>query len=162
MENEWMEKLAIQELLARYAHAIDDLKPEVWVRCFTSDGIFQLGSRVLRGHDSLRAYGEIHAREMRYRHMIGNFLYEVLGDEATGQSTFLATVATRSGFKFFGQGRYRDKLVKQNGKWLIAHRCVDVDRLASEPNKIVGLLDPDVAPLLQPLVDACARLGEKV
>jgi len=87
MENEWMEKLAIQELLARYAHAIDDLKPEVWVRCFTSDGIFQLGSRVLRGHDALRAYGEIHAREMRYRHMIGNFLYEVMGNEATFIST---------------------------------------------------------------------------
>jgi hypothetical protein len=26
----------------------------------------------------------------------------------------------------------------------------------------VGLLDPDVAPLFQPLVDAWARLGEKV
>jgi len=117
---------------------------------------------VLRGHDALRAYGEIHAREMRYRHMIGNFLYEVMGNEATGQATFLATLATRSGFKFFGQGKYRDKLIKQNGQWLIAHRCVDVDHLASEPNKIVGLLDPDVASLVQLLVDACARLGEKV
>ena len=99
---------------------------------------------------------------MRYRHMIRNFLYDVTGNEATGQATFLATLATRSGFKFFGQGKYRDKLVKQNGHWLIAHRCVDVDRLASEPNKIVGLLDPDVASLVQPLVDACARLGDKV
>ena len=27
MENEWIEKLAIQDLLARYAHAIDDLDP---------------------------------------------------------------------------------------------------------------------------------------
>src|SRR5262252_2188364 len=44
---------------------------------------------------------------MRYRHMIGNFLYEVVGNEATGQTTFLATLATRSGFKFFGQGKYR-------------------------------------------------------
>jgi hypothetical protein len=118
--------------------------------------------REARSQTLLRAYGEIHAREMRYRHMIGNFLYDVTGNEATGQATFLATLATRSGFKFFGQGKYRDKLVKQNGHWLIAHRCVDVDRLASEPNKIVGLLDPDVASLVQPLVDACARLGEKV
>ena len=80
-----------------------------------------------RNYTLLRAYGEIHAREMRYRHMIGNFLYDVTGNEATGQATFLATLATRSGFKFFGQGKYRDKLVKQNGHWLIAHRCVDVD-----------------------------------
>jgi len=90
------------------------------------------------------------------------WLYEVIGNEATGQATFLATLATRSGFEFFGQEKYRDKLIKQNGQWLIAHRCVDVDHLASEPNKIVGLLDPDVASLVQPLVDACARLGEKV
>ena len=27
-----MEKLAIQELLACYAHAIDDLKPDAWVQ----------------------------------------------------------------------------------------------------------------------------------
>jgi 3-phenylpropionate/cinnamic acid dioxygenase small subunit len=161
MENEWIEQLAIQKLLARYAHAIDDLKPDAWAQCFTSDGVFQLGPRALHGHAALRAYGEIHAREMRYRHMTGNFLYEVMGDEATGQATFLATLATRSGYKSFAQGKYRDKLVKQNGQWLIAHRCVDVDRLASEPNKIVGLLDPDVAPLVRPLVDACVRLGEK-
>src|SRR6516162_3268107 len=65
-----------------------------------------------------------------------NFLYEVAGNEATGQATFLATLATRSGFKFFGQGKYRDRLVKQNGKWLIAHRCVDVDRLSARRRKM--------------------------
>jgi hypothetical protein len=27
---------------------------------------------------------------MRYRHMIRNFLYDVTGNEATGQATFLA------------------------------------------------------------------------
>ena len=162
MENEWIDKLAIQELLARYAHAIDDLKPEAWAQCFTPDGVFQLGSQALRGHAALRAYGEVHSREMRYRHLTGNFLYDVEGNEATGQASFLGTLATPAGYKFFAQGRYTDRLAKQNGHWLIAHRRVDLDSLASEPNKIVGLLDPDVAPLFQPLVDAWARLGEKV
>jgi SnoaL-like protein len=97
MENEWIDKLAIQELLARYAHAIDDLKPETWAQCFTPDGFFQLGSQALRGHAALRAYGEVHAREMRYRHLTGNFLYDVDGNEATGQASFLATLATPVG-----------------------------------------------------------------
>ena len=66
------------------------------------------------------------------------------------------------GYKFFAQGRYVDQLVKQRGQWLIAHRRVDLDPLASDPEKIVGLSDPDVAPLFQPLIDAWARLGEKV
>ena len=87
-----------------------------------------------------------------------------IGNEATGQATSLGH--TRDTLRiqiFLAKGNTGDKLVKQNGHWLIAHRCVDVDRLASEPNKIVGLLDPDVASLVQPLVGrACARLGEKV
>src|SRR6202022_644931 len=74
-KNEVIERFAIQDLLARYAHAIDDLNPEEWARCFTPDGVFQLGSQALRGHAALRAYGEVHVREIRCRHMTGNFLY---------------------------------------------------------------------------------------
>jgi 3-phenylpropionate/cinnamic acid dioxygenase small subunit len=161
-KNEVIERFAIQDLLARYAHAIDDLNPEEWARCFTPDGVFQLGSQALRGHAALRAYGEVHVREIRCRHMTGNFLYKIDGNKATGQASVLATLATPGGYKFFAQGRYVDQLVKQRGQWLIAHRRVDLDPLASDPEKIVGLSDPDVAPLFQPLIDAWARLGEKV
>lgn len=162
MENEWIEKLAIQELLARYAHAIDELDPEAWVQCFTPDGVFQVGSRAMRGHAALRAYAEVHVREIRCRHMMGNFLYEIKGNEATGRASMLATLATPSGYKIFAQGRYVDRLVKQAGKWRIAYRHVDIDRLASDPKKIVSLADPEVAALTQPLIDVSIRLGEKV
>ena len=46
-KSEVIERFAIQDLLARYAHAIDDLNPEEWARCFTRDGVFQLGSQAL-------------------------------------------------------------------------------------------------------------------
>jgi hypothetical protein len=39
-KNEAIERFAIQDLLARYAHAIDDLNPEEWARCFTLMGYF--------------------------------------------------------------------------------------------------------------------------
>lgn len=162
MENEWIEKLAIQELLARYAHAIDDLDPEAWVQCFIPDGVFQVGSWAIRGHAAVRAYGEVHVREMRYRHLTGNFLYKINGNEATGQASFLGTLATPSGYKIFAQGRYMDRLVKQAGQWRIAHRRVDIDGLAADPKKVVSLADSEVAALFQPLLDAWARLGEKV
>jgi hypothetical protein len=84
-KNEVIERFAIQDLLARYAHAIDDLNPEEWARCFTPDGVFQLGSQALRGHAALRAYGEVHVREIRCRHMTGNFLYKIDGNKATGK-----------------------------------------------------------------------------
>ena len=162
MENDWIEKLAIQELFARYAHAVDNLDPEAWVQCFTADGVFQVGNRALRGPAALRGYAEVHVREIRCRHMMGNFLYEIHGNEATGQCSMLATLATAGGYKIFAQGRYVDRLVKQDGQWKIAHRLVDLDRLASDPKKITSTADPDVAALIRPLVDAAVRLGEKV
>ena len=162
MEQEWIEKLAIQELFARYAHAVDNLEPEAWVQCFTPDGVFQVGTRAMRGEAALRGYAEVHVREIRCRHMMGNFLYEVHGDEATGQCSMLATLATAGGYKIFAQGRYVDRLVKQNGQWKIAHRRVELDRLASDPKTITSTADPDVAALVRSLVEAAIRLGEKV
>lgn len=162
MDNEWMEKLAIQELFARYAHAIDDLNPEAWVECFTPDGIFQVGTRAMRGQTALRGYADVHIEEIRCRHMMANFLYEVNGDEATGQCSMLATLATAGGYKIFAQGRYVDRLVKHAGAWRIAHRKVETDQLASNPTGITSIADPDVAALVQPLVDAARKLGDRV
>jgi ketosteroid isomerase-like protein len=162
MEAAWSEKLAIQELFARYAHAVDNLEVEAWVQCFTSDGVFQVANRAMRGEAALRGYAAVHVKEIRCRHMMSNFLYDIHGDEATGQCSMLATLATAGGYKIFAQGRYVDRLVKQHGRWKIAHRRVETDRLASEPKKITALADPDVAVLIQPLVDAAIRLGEKV
>ena len=94
--------------------------------------------------------------------MMANFLYEVNGDEATGQCSMLATLATAGGYKIFAQGRYVDRLVKHEGEWRIAHRKVETDQLASNPTGITSIADPDVAALVQPLVDAARKLGERV
>ncbi len=162
MDHDWTQKMAIQELFARYAHAIDDLKPDAWVECFTIDGVFQVGRRAMRGQAALRGYADVHVQEIRCRHMMANFLYEVHADEATGQCSMLATLATPGGYKIFAQGRYVDRLVKRNGHWRIAHRLVETDQLASNPTGITSIADPDVAALVRPLVDAARKLGERV
>lgn len=162
MDQDWIEKMAIQELFARYAHAIDDLKPEAWVTCFSPDGVFQVGRRAMKGQVALRGYADVHVREIRCRHMMANFLYQVEGEQATGQCSMLATLATPGGYKIFAQGRYVDRLVKHDGEWRIAHRRVETDQLASEPTGITSIADPDVAALVRPLVDAARKLGERV
>ena len=162
MDQDWIEKMAIQELFARYAHAIDDLKPEAWVACFSPDGVFQVGRRAMKGQAALRGYADVHVQEVRCRHMMANFLYRVEGEQATGQCSMLATLATPGGYKIFAQGRYVDRLVKHDGEWLIAHRRVETDQLASEPTGITSIADPDVAALVRPLVDAARKLGERV
>jgi hypothetical protein len=94
--------------------------------------------------------------------MMANFLYEVDGEEATGQCSMLATLATPGGYKIFAQGRYVDRLVKRDSHWHIAHRRVETDQLASNPTGITSIADPDVAALVRPLVDAARKLGERV
>ena len=156
------DKLAIQELFARYAHAIDDLDPAAWVACFIADGIFQVGTRAMQGAAALRGYADVHVREIRCRHMMSNFLYTVRGDEAAGQCSMLATLATAGGYRIFAQGRYADRLVRQDGVWRIAHRKVETDQLASNPTGITSIADPEVAVLVRPLVDAARKLGRRV
>ena len=133
-----------------------------WVACFTADGIFQVGTRAMQGAAALRGYADVHVREIRCRHMMSNFLYEVRGNEAAGQCSMLATLATAGGYRIFAQGRYLDRLVRQDGVWRIAHRKVETDQLASDPTGITSIADPEVAVLVRPLVDAARKLGRRV
>jgi hypothetical protein len=156
---EWIEKLAIQELCARYCHAIDSQDSDGWARCFILDGAFEFDGSVIRGTAALRGYADVHAKLMRCRHMTLNHLYQVRGDQATGQSTTVVTLATEGGYKIFGQGHYQDRLMKERGEWRFVHRRVDTDHLVADPQKAINLADPDVAAIVRQLVEAARRLA---
>jgi uncharacterized protein (TIGR02246 family) len=162
MEQQWIEKLAIQELCARYCHTIDAQDSDGWADCFTADGVFAFDGHAIQGRAALREYAEVHARVMRCRHMTLNHLYEVDGDRASGVSTTVVTLATEGGYKILGQAAYEDRLVKQDGRWRIASRQLRTDRLVSDPDKPINLADPDVAVLVGHLVEAMKRLGRAV
>jgi uncharacterized protein (TIGR02246 family) len=162
VDHEWIEKLAIQELCARYCHTIDAQDSAGWADCFAADGVFEFDGWAIQGRDALREYAEVHARLMRCRHLTLNLLYDVRGDTATGTSTTVVTLATQSGYKILGQGAYEDRLVKEGGRWRIASRRVRTDRLVSDPDRAINLADPDVAALVVHLVTAARRLGKQV
>jgi uncharacterized protein (TIGR02246 family) len=162
LEHEWAEKLAIQELCARYCHTLDSQDAEGWAQCFTPDGVFEFDGWAIRGRPALAEYAEVHARVMRCRHMTLNCLYEVRGERATGRSTTVVTLATEGGYKILGQGGYEDQMVKEGGLWRIAHRRVRTDRLVADPERPVNLADPDVAALVGHLLEAARRLGQRV
>jgi hypothetical protein len=60
-----------------------------------------------------------------------------------------------------GQGAYRDDLVKIDGEWKIRHRRVVNDHLVSDPATAVNLADPDVAALIQQLIDTANDLARR-
>src|SRR5262245_13402781 len=106
MDQVWIEKLAIQELCARYCHTIDTQDSDGWADCFTADGVFEFDGWAIQGRADLRQDAEVHARHLRCRHLTLNRLSEVRGDAATGTSTTVVTVPAAGGYKILGQGAY--------------------------------------------------------
>ena len=161
MDNVWIEKLAIQELCSRYCQTIDAQDSEGWARCFLPDGAFEFDGHVVRGFAALREYAEAHTRVLRGRRMTLNHLYDVDGDRATGCATTVVSIAAPSGYKIMGQGAYHDDLAKVDGEWKIRRRRVVNDHLVSDPAMPVNLADPDVAALVQQLIDAANNLAQR-
>ena len=95
------------------------------------------------------------------RHMTLNHLYDVDGDRATGRATTVVSIATASGYKIMGQGAYHDDLVKIDDEWKIRYRRVVNDHLVSDPAEPVNLADPDVAALVQQLIDTADDLARR-
>jgi hypothetical protein len=56
---------------------------------------------------------------------------------------------------------YEDDLLKINGEWKIRHRRVKNDYVVSDPAKPVNLADPDVAVLVQKLIDSAENLARQ-
>lgn len=82
------DKFAIQELIARYSHAIDSSNYEAWIDCFAEDGAFQ-GSRGRRfvGRAELKKFTEdFEARRAtmypNVRHCVMNTVTDVDGVNA--------------------------------------------------------------------------------
>jgi uncharacterized protein (TIGR02246 family) len=161
MDDAWVEKLAIQELCSRYCQTIDAQDSTGWAQCFAPDGAFEFDGHIVRGYEALREYADTHTRVMRARHMTLNHLYQVHGDRATGRATTVVSIATPGGYRIMGQGAYEDDLIKVNGKWRIRHRRVKNDYLVSDPMKPINLADPDVAALVQKLIDSAEELARR-
>lgn len=157
-----MEKLKIFERLSIYTLTLDGKDAEGWANCFTEDGIFGQGGKVIRGREKLRAYAEVHGRAAGSRHITASPHYEIdeSGVAARGRSTTVVTFATPSGYKIAMTGWYEDELKKIDGDWLIARRLVSVEGLPNDPDYAMLAADPEMAELVQPLLDAWQRLSE--
>jgi hypothetical protein len=150
------------ERLAAYTLTIDGKDAAGWANCFTQDGIFGQGGYAIRGRDNLRAYAEVHGSTLGSRHITTSPCYQIdeNGVIATGRSTTVVTVATPSGYKIAMTGCYEDELKKINNDWLISRRWVTVEGLPQDPGYSMLAADPQMAEMVQPLLDAWRRLSE--
>lgn len=128
------DRLEILDLYARYCHSIDSGDGSAWAACFTADGYLSLPYRdqLTRGPEQLRAVGDAFPSRTDAvgRHVTVNISVEGGNDGAAAGRAYLMLL--RGGW---GQtpptveltGRYEDRLVVHDGRWLFASRVLTAD-----------------------------------
>ncbi len=131
----------IRETVARYAHLVDRGRIDELVLLFAEDGTLEAGDRPpARGRAAIRAFFMDTAARLAgastrrlIRHHVSNLVIEVSGPEsASAESYFLALA--EGGVDHWG--RYRDRLVRRDGRWLFQHRLARADGHA--PGSLFG------------------------
>lgn len=119
------DKLAIQELVARYNHAVDSGDGAAYAATFTEDGVMQAGEMRMEGRDTLEQFAKGFAQSQHApRHIASNLLIEGDGDRATLKAyiQMFAMAGDPPTQQIATAGLYSDELVKKDGQWLFVRR----------------------------------------
>jgi 3-phenylpropionate/cinnamic acid dioxygenase small subunit len=144
----------IEQLLMRYAAALNTGDADAYVAMFTPDAVFELKRDVdeppflgpLIGHEALReqwfagarladdADPDLARRFGPMRHVTTNYEINVEGDAATVRAFFMEVVSNGNNSPpgsrpptIHAMGRYEDELVRRDGQWLFSKRTVVTD-----------------------------------
>jgi uncharacterized protein (TIGR02246 family) len=124
------DRLALQELAARYARAVDRREYATFAALFTADGVLCGPGYAMSGRAEIeRGIAGIEQYEAT-QHCVHNQLLEVAGDDASGETYCVARhVYTRAGVKRkLDMGvRYQDRYRREGGGWRIARRELVLD-----------------------------------
>ena len=116
------DKLAIEELIARYNYSIDGGDYETWVDCWSDDAVLDGVGQYRVGIEAIRAFANSYEQNHRsktpgLRHFTVNIVSDINGDEATSRSYLQLTRTGTKGVQIIFTGRYEDVLIKRNGEW---------------------------------------------
>lgn len=119
----------VHQLLARYAHALDDEDAVGVAEVFAEDGVFEVMGHSFEGRiaiaDMVRQYSEAGALAGG-KHLTVNSVISLDGAAGVAVSDWVAIRAGEGGWSVLAAGRYHDDLVKSGG-WLIKVRRDRID-----------------------------------
>ena len=124
------DELAIRNVVARLAMLADDGDLEEYAGLFADDALWEMPGNSIQGRDNLLA-GAIERRSAgtvgpgsNTRHVITTQAVAVDGDEAFSDAywQFWVNTVTEPSIALFGT--YRDRLVRTDGGWKLAHRTI--------------------------------------
>lgn len=132
-------RVAVEDVMARYVWAVDSLDPEGYVAVFTDDAIIDSNGKISKGHEEIRGIvmSLIQRRDdnkanglptSNLYHLISNVRITFPGpDEALHQSYWQTVYRDKEGkMSAAAMGRSEDRLVKRDGRWLIQERKLTV------------------------------------
>ena len=125
------DRLAIHDLLVRYATALDGGDIETVVDCFTADAVLEspvIGR--ITGHAAIRGFAARFAAQRaggtQFRHMVTNIAAAIEpGGERARATAYLLVMITRGGkSRTLPPGRYECEAVKAGETWRFRRRAV--------------------------------------
>ena len=133
------DRIAVEDVMARYVWAVDSLDADGYVAVFTEDATIDSNGSISKGHDEIRKIvtSLIQRRDdNRAKGLPTSNLYHVISSvritfpkpgEAVHQSYWQTVRRDKDGKMIAAaMGRSEDRLVKSNGKWLIQSRKLTV------------------------------------
>ena len=124
------DRLNIQDLYARYNHALDSGNGEAWAGMFTTGGTFTSGAQTQTGAVELSAFAAGFAARLKARHWTNNLVVEADGDGAKGACYLLLlrlTPGEQPPASIISTAIYHDTLTKEGGAWKFSSRSVSGD-----------------------------------
>lgn len=135
-------KLAIHEMIARYAHAYDGQDADGFAQVFAEDGVFEIfvpgqaePAVRLQSRAEIREWAaqRLQARAGRFtsRHHQSGTLFDALTSESALTRTMVLVThqeVTEAAPRPTDSGVYHDRWRKTQAGWRLAHRAAHVDR----------------------------------
>ena len=130
-----LDRVAINDLLSRYYGNFSNAGAD-FTGYYTDDATFDVNGHVAHGkkeiegiYAGLRTSGESPATRGTFHMLMTNPVVDVNGDSATASLLWTGILNSKIDAppQFVEQGREYDRLVKKDGKWLIAKRVVIAD-----------------------------------
>ena len=133
------DRIAVEDVMARYVWTVDSLDADGYVAVFTDDAVIDSNGSISKGHAEIRKIvtGLIQRRDANKAKGVPTAnLYHVISNvritfpkpgEALHQSYWQTVRRDKDGkMTAAAMGRSEDRLVKRNGQWLIQSRKLTV------------------------------------
>jgi len=136
------DRIEIDDLLTRYATAVDSKDWDLYATCFTSDArIDYTAAGGIKGTlpEVRRWLEEVLASFPMTQHLVTNRMVRIDGDAATCSSYLFNPMGVRDGdgvMVFLEGGYYRDRLVRTPDGWRIAER-VEEPTFSTRRNRVM-------------------------